>query len=787
MHAHQLAMLEAAKEGISCLLIAPTGAGKTLAGFLPSLVELSANPSRLLHTLYISPLKALAADIQRNLATPITDMKLPITVEVRTGDTSSFRRARQFKKPPNILLTTPESLELLLSYADAQNLTKTIRRIVVDEIHALAPGKRGHLTALCISQLKRICPGLTVSGLSATAAEPEQLAAWLGPSTRIIRAADCTPPDVALLPMTETIPWSGYTGTYAIPKIYGAILNAKSTIVFVNTRAQAELLFRALWDVNHENAAIGLHHGSLEREQRRKVEWMMGSGELRAIVATASLDLGLDWGAVDQVIQVGSAKGISRLLQRIGRSNHRLNVPSKALLAPTNRFEVIESIAVMKAIREGVVDGDPLQPGTLDVLAQFVMNAASGHGFEADALFADVSSAAPYGHVTREQFDQVVRFVADGGYALKTYERFRRIAQNESGRWVAEQSALRRHRMNIGTIVEYETLQVVQRRAGSRRSINLGQVEEYFVQGLLPGDTFLFAGKIVQYKGVRENQIEVEPASGSRPKIPSFKGGHLPVSPPLAERVLALIANPSAWASLPHQVGEWLELQQTRSALPNAAHLLVESFSHQKKEYLVLYTFAGRNANQTLGLLLSQRMESAGFQPLSFTANDYALLCKGLKTVQNPAALIASALTQQNSDAWIEASEMSKAAFRDIAVIAGLVERRLPGKQKTGRQVMMSTGLIYDVLRKYEPEHILLAATRQDVFVRLSGIERLRAILKGRPVLHKPLPRVSPLSVPLLVELAIEKVKGGEAEGALLAAEVRERQGDRLLKEASRQ
>jgi ATP-dependent helicase Lhr and Lhr-like helicase len=784
-HAHQLAMLEGAKAGNSALLIAPTGGGKTLAGFLPSLVELAAKPLPCLHTLYISPLKALTADVQRNLARPIAEMNLPVTVEIRTGDTSSFRRARQLKKPPNVLLTTPESLELLLSYADAENLTKTIRRIVVDEVHALAPGKRGHLTALCIAQLRRTCPHLTVSGLSATVAEPENLAAWLGAGTQIIRAAESVPPVIALLPTEATIPWSGYMGSYAVPDIYQALLRAKSTIVFVNTRAQAEVLFRALWDINQDNVPIGLHHGSLEREHRQKIEERMGSGELRAIVATASLDLGLDWGAVDQVIQVGSAKGISRLLQRIGRSNHRLDLPSRALLAPTNRFEVIESIAVMGAIREGMVDGDPLRQGTLDVLAQFVMNAASGNGFAADALFADVTSAAPYRHLSRKLFDQVIRFVADGGYALKSYERFQRIAQNEHGRWVAKDWALRRHRMNIGTIVEYETLRVVQRRSGSRRSIDLGQVEEYFVQGLLPDDTFLFAGRLLRYKGVRDNQIEVEPATGTRPKVPSFKGGRLPISPPLAERVLALIAVPAAWEALPAQISEWLGLQEARSALPSAAHLLVESFSHQKQEWLVLYTFAGRNANQTLGLLLSQRMETEGLQPLAFTANDYALLCRGLKPVTNPALLLETALTQENSDAWIEASQMSKAAFRDVAIIAGLVERRLPGKQKTGRQVMISTGLIYDVLRKYEPDHVLLTATRQDVLANLSGIERLRGILVGRPVLHKSLPRVSPLSVPLLVEFAIEKVKGGEAEGALLMAEARERQGDRLLKEAA--
>jgi ATP-dependent helicase Lhr and Lhr-like helicase len=784
-HAHQLAMLAAAQAGISSLLIAPTGGGKTLAGFLPSLIDLNKNPISGLHTLYISPLKALAADIQRNLATPIAELNLPVRVEVRTGDTSSFRRARQFKKPPHILLTTPESLELILSDPEASRLLTNLRRIVVDEIHALAPGKRGHLTALCIAQIKRLCPRITLSGLSATVAEPERLAEWLDTNTQIIRAVESVPPQITLLRTQIPIPWSGHMGSYAVEDIYKAILSARTTIVFVNTRAQAEFLFRALWDANRENIAIALHHGSLDPEHRQKVEMMMERGDLRAVLATASLDLGLDWGAVDQIIQVGGPKGISRLLQRIGRSNHRLDAPSKALLAPTNRFEAIECIAVMDAIREGLVDGEPVAQGTLDVLCQFIMNAACGDGFDAVELFADVVRASPYRYVSQALFDQAVNFVAHGGYALKAYEHYQRIALNESGRWVAKDWAARRHRMNIGTIVEYETLRVTQRRSGSRRSVDLGQVEEYFIHGLVPGDTFLFAGRLLKYNGVRDDRVDVEPASGTRPKIPSFKGGRLPISPSLADRVLKLIATPAEWQSLPHPIREWLSLQQARSALPNATHLLVESFPRQKLEYLALYTFAGRNANQTLGLLLSQRMEVSGLQPLGFTANDYTLLHWGLKAVTHPETLMAEALTQQNSDAWIEASQMAKAAFRDVALISGLVERRLPGKRKTGRQVTMATGLIYDVLRKYEADHILLQATRNDVLAKLSDISRLRAILAGRPVLHKILPKVSPLAVPLLLDLGIEKVKGGEAESTLLADEARERKGDRLLKEAS--
>ncbi|MFO1243399.1 MAG: DEAD/DEAH box helicase [Rickettsiales bacterium] len=535
-HAHQLAMVEAARAGKSSLLVAPTGGGKTLAGFLPSLLELAETPHKGLHTLYISPLKALAADIARNLSRPVEEMSLPIMIEMRTGDTSSSRRQRQLKKPPHILLTTPESLELILSYPNATQLVGTLKRVVIDEVHALAPGKRGHLTALCLSRLRRLAPGLQVIGLSATAAHPEHLAAWLDPHAGVIRASAAPLPQIKFM-KTGRVPWSGYMANFAVKDIYRAVQNAKTSIIFVNTRAQAEFLFQKLWEANTENLPIALHHGSLEREHRLKVEALMSSGQLRATIATASLDLGIDWGAVDLVIQVGAPRGISRLLQRVGRSNHRLDEPSDALLVPCNRFEMMECVAVMDAIADKQVDGDSLRPGTLDVLAQFVMNAACAGGFDGEELFQEITEAAPYRHITRATFERIVRFVADGGYSLRAYDRFQRISLNEEGRWEASLEAARRHRMNTGTIVEYETLRVSMRKGKSRKAHDLGRIEEYFIQGLVPGDTFIFAGKLLRFKGVRETTVEVEPAAGEQPKIPSFKGGKLPLSPSLAGRV----------------------------------------------------------------------------------------------------------------------------------------------------------------------------------------------------------------------------------------------------------
>ena len=782
LYPHQLEMIDAYQKGQSTLLIAPTGGGKTLAGFLPSLLELTEGYEGL-HTLYISPLKALTSDVQRNLLAPIEELKLPVTVEVRTGDTSFWRKKRQFKKPPHILLTTPESLELLLSYNDTLPVLKKLKHIIIDEVHALAPGKRGHLTALCVGQLRSISPSLTISSLSATVAHPEKLAEWMG-GAQLIKAADKTKPKIKMMMTESRVPWGGYMATYAVKDIYRAIQNAQTSIVFVNTRAQAEWLFQQLWLQNEDNLAIGLHHGSLDREHRKKVEQRMAEGGLRAIVATASLDLGLDWGAVDLVIQVGAPKGISRLLQRIGRSNHRYNEPSDALLVPTNRFEMLECIAVMQAIDVGERDGEPMHAGSLDVLTQFVMNSACANPFDAQELYHNIRQVFSYQYLTWETFQQVIACVAHGGYTLLAYERFQRIRPNDKGLWEADKEAVRRHRMNTGTIVEYETIPVGLKRGNSPHPRPLGMIEEFFIQGLSIGDTFLFAGQLLKFMGVRDDRVITEKAKGSRPKIPSFMGGKLPLSLPLAERVLALLEISNGWKQLPPITREWLCLQKERSELPSRTDLLIETFPHEKLHYTVLYSFAGRNANQTLGLLLTNAMEQQELFPLGFVASDYALAIWGLRPVEEPDHLMTRALAAEAIDEWIMRSQMSKRAFREVAIIAGLVERNYAGKRKTGRQVTVSTDLIYEVLLRHEPHHILLRATRHDVETKIANIERLNEQLKSLPVRHCVLDRPSPLAIPLLLEIGIERVKGKGERELLSVQEIearRDSEGDRLL------
>jgi ATP-dependent Lhr-like helicase len=775
-HAHQLTLLAHARLGGADLLVAPTGGGKTLAGFLPSLVELSAAQGHDgLHTLYVSPLKALAADIRRNLSAPVAEMGLPIRVEDRTGDTGSAQKARQRRDPPQLLLTTPESLALLLSQPDAAAVFGGLRAVIVDEAHALAEGKRGDQLTLCLARLSTLAPGHRRVGLSATTEDPAALADWLPPAPgacRIVRAAAGPEPDIAILETAGDPPWAGGGGRYAARAVYDEIRRARTTLVFINTRALAELFFRALWDVNDDGLPMALHHGSLGREARQRVEAAMAAGELRAVVCTSSLDLGIDWGDVDLVIQVGAPKGVKRLVQRIGRANHRLDAPSRAIVVPATRLEALECRAALDAIREGALDGEPRPPGRLDVLCQHLLLTACAGPFDAGALHAEAQGAGPYRDLPRAEFDRCLEFCATGGYALRAYDQWRRLAQGADGRWgLRDPRVARRIRMNVGTIVEAETLTV---RAGGLRGGGraLGEVEEAFAATLRPGDTFLIGGEVVRYEGLREMSLQVTLARGRDPKIPVFAGGKLPISAALAERVIAMLNAPGSWAALPRPVADWLALQARRSAMPRADDLLVETFPRGGKWFLAAWAFAGRNAHQTLGLIATKRMEALGLAPLGFLANDYAVLIWGLDPVDDPAPLFAAEGLREGLEQWLSESSVMKRAFRQGATVAGLIERRLPGERKTGRQATFSSDILYDTLRKYDPGHLMLEITRREAARGLVDFDRIEAMLAriGGRVRHVRAGRVTPLAVPLLMEMGREAVPG-EAEDRLLEAE----------------
>ena len=819
---HQLELLATVRAGRSALLVAPTGAGKTLAGFLPSLVELSEKSAgkghgkRGRHTLYVSPLKALAVDIARNLDAPIAGMALPVTVETRTGDTPAHKRTRQIARPPDILLTTPEQLSLLLAHREAEAFFAGLRTVVFDELHALVTSKRGDLLALALARLRRLAPGLRAIGLSATVREPDELRKYLVAQRQnpppaeggghaaadpegkasaqmadLVVATGGARADLHMLDIGRTLPLAGHTAKHAMPAIYDLIRSHRTVLVFVNTRLQAEYTFQELWRLNDDTLPIALHHGSLDASQRRRVEAAMAAGQLRAIVCTATLDLGIDWGDVDLVVNVGAPKGASRIMQRIGRANHRMDEPSKAYLVPGNRFEMLECRAALDAVEEAAQDTPDARLGAPDVLAQHVLGMACADAFDPLDLYDEIVSAAPYAGLSWEDFEAVVDYVATGGYALRAYERFAKILKGADGKWrVRDARVAQQYRMNVGTIVEstHVKVRLARQLRGKPGTVLLktgrvlGEIEEDFCETLTPGDTFLFAGEVLRFEGLAEDECMATRAGrGTDPAIPSYAGSKFPLSTFLAARVRAIIADPFEWDRLPPQLATYLAQQRRHSVLPGERDLLVETYPRAGRYYLTAFPFEGRLAHQTLGMLLTRRLERARLRPLGFAANDYGIAIWMTKDVSERIALspgFVEALFDEDMlgddlEAWLDESAMMKRTFRQCAVIAGLIERRFPGQKKTGRQVTISTDLIYDVLRRHQPDHLLLRAARQDAATGLLDVTRLGMMLRrirGR-IIHRSLDRVSPLSVSVMLEIGRERVYGEGADDILAEAE----------------
>jgi len=763
-------MLDAAKDGAHTLLVAATGAGKTLAGFLPTLVDLTNNPREGLHTLYVSPLKALAVDVQRNLMSPIEEMGLPIRVETRSGDTPSDRKARQRIRPPHILLTTPESLSLLLSYPDSALMFEGLKTVVIDEVHAFAREKRGDLLSLSLARLQTLAPAVRRVALSATIDDPDAYRAWLAPdgvidTVHLVKGDPGAEPDLTILIPDGRIPWSGHSGRYAAKQVMELIAAHTTTLVFCNTRSLAELIFQELWTANDLALPIGIHHGSLSLEARRKVEAAMSDGRLRGLVATASLDLGIDWGNVDLVVQMGAPKGSSRLLQRIGRANHRLDEPSKGMIVPGNRFEYLEAQAALDAIEDRELDPDTFRPGALDVLAQHILGIACAGPLEETELLAEIRSAAPYAGLTEEVFRNILDYIATGGYSLRAYDKFKRLVEESPGRWrITRPQVAAQHRLNAGIIVDMPMMDI---RFKNGRA--LGKVEEGFASTLVIGDHIYFAGLGLEVIAMKDSDILVR-ASTKQARLVTYGGQRMSLTTHLADRVRAFLATSAEWHRFPDDVREWLEVQQQRSILPQPDQLLVETFPHDGRHFMVMYSFEGWNAHQSLGMLITKRMETAGLKPMGFVANDYALACYGLEPITDPAPLFSPDILEGEFVTWVEQSNLLKRAFREVAVIGGLVERHHPGKRKTGRQVSFSTDLIYDVLRKYEPGHLLLKAAWSDARARMTELGRLARLVDraAATMVHVTATRVTPLAVPLMVVIGREALPPGSIDESLL-------------------
>ena len=771
LHPHQREMLERA-DLPALLLIAPTGGGKTLAGFLPTLAEITEHGHDGLHTLYVSPLKALANDIRRNLETPIEEAGLPVRVEDRTGDTSQARRKRQRADPPHILLTTPESLALMISYPDAERTFAGLRRVIVDEIHALADNKRGDQLMLCLSRLQMLAPGLRRVGLSATVDDPAVIAHYLArhPDPCPILFADPgPPPDIAVLETEEAPPWAGAGGRYAIPAVLEQVRRHNTTLIFHNTRAQAEIFFHHLWLANEEGLPIGIHHGALAREARLRVERAMVAGELKAIVATSSLDLGIDWGDVDLVIQIGAPKKVKSLVQRIGRANHRYNAPSKARLVPANRFEVVECVAALDAVREGTLDGDLRLDGPRDVLCQHIACLACAGDFAADALFAEVRTVGPYTRLTRAEFDECLAFVATGGYALRAYDRYQRLKERSPGVWgLRDPRAARQIRMNLGTIIDTDKLKVRFRGRGGQP---LGEIEEGFASTLSQGDTFLMGGQIVRYEGMRELTVEVSPRPDKEPRIATYVGYKWTTSVKLAHRIQDML-HEMRFGALPDHTRHWLELQAQVSTLPEPGRLLIEHFPRDGRHHTAIYGFAGTNAHQTLALLVTKGMEEAGLDPLGFVSNDYATMIWGLKPAGDVRPFLAHEGVADALDSWLKGNAVMKRTFRNAAIIAGLIDRNFPGKRSTGRQAAFSSDILYDTLHRYDPDHLMLKITEEEAMRGHIDFGRVELLLRtvGDRIDQLRLDRVTPLAAPMFLERGIVPIRG-RAEARLMEEE----------------
>ncbi|UVH58050.1 ligase-associated DNA damage response DEXH box helicase [Variovorax paradoxus] len=772
-------------EGRSGLLHATTGAGKTYAVWLGALQALSqarkasARPAAPpLTVLWLTPMRALAADTLRALQQPLEALGAevhPWSAGARSGDTTSAERSAQNQRLPTVLVTTPESLSLLLARADAREVLGHVQMAVVDEWHELLGNKRGVQVQLALARLKRWNPGLAIWGMSATLGNlHEAMHALLGREDGVLVQGQVPKKLVidSLLPGTaERFPWGGHLGLTMLPQVIAEIAASKTALVFTNTRSQAEIWYQAVLEAKPEWAGlIALHHGSLDREVREWVELGLKSGELKAVVCTSSLDLGVDFLPVERVLQIGSPKGVARLLQRAGRSGHAPGRPSRITLVPTHSVEMVEGSAARTAIAAGHIEARQSPDQPLDVLVQHLVTVALGGGFVPDELYDEVRGTAAYEGLSRESWQWCLDFVSQGGPSLAAYPDYRRAVPDAEGVWrVPDARLARRHRMNIGTIVSDASMSV-QYLGGSK----IGNVEESFVARMKAGDCFLFGGRLLELVRIHDMTAWVRRASGKRPAVPRWSGGRMPLSNTLADAVVQqlALAGEGHYDSPELQcVRPLLEIQQQWSALPTPQTLLAETLSTREGSHLFLYPFAGRHVHLGLASLLAWRVAQHEARTFSIAVNDYgfellsatevdwaALLPQVLKLPEGNdahAALLHEVLASLN------ASELAQRRFREIARVSGLIYQGYPGEKRSSKQLQASSSLFWEVFRKYDPGNRLLQQAEQELLSQELEIGRLRASLERmatQQLVLKPLARPTPFSFPLMVELFREKL-----------------------------
>ena len=758
---------QAYTKGESGLIHAPTGTGKTLAAWFAPLGQAIADGSQSgdeappLTVLWITPLRALAADTTGNLQQTVAELGLPWTVEQRTGDTAQSAKNRQRRRLPTALVTTPESLSLLLSYRDAEQRFAHLQCVIVDEWHELLGSKRGVQLELCLAYLRRRRPTLRTWGLSATLGNLEQAAeVLLGHDRgRLIRGPTPGATHIrGLLPARmERFPWAGHLGTVLVRDVMQALDQAQTTLLFTNTRAQAELWHQALLKARPDwFDQIALHHGSLDRRLRETVEDWLRAGSIRCVVATSSLDLGVDFSPVDQVIQVGSPKGVARLLQRAGRSGHRPDSDSSILCVPTHAFELVEIAAARQAAGDNRIESRRPRTESLDVLVQHLVTLALGPGFTAPEQLAEIRSSHAYRALGDEDWQWVLDFITTGGPSLQAYPQYRKVVIEDGVYRVQDQRIARQHRMAMGTITADSSMRVQ-----FQRGATIGYVEEAFISRLRPGDQFLFSGRLLELIRVRDMTAQVRAARGRKQAVPRWMGGRMPLSSQLADSVRELLdeAANGRFASPEMQaVQPVLQAQESLSAIPQRGQLLVEQLRSREGMHLFIYPFAGRLVHEGLSALLAWRLAREEPATFTFSVNDYGfeLLSRRLGPVDEgrlrrglcPDGLLPD-LRQ-----CLNATEMARRHFREIARIAGLVFQGYPGRSKSTRQIQASSGLIYDVFSQFDAGNRLLAQTERELFEGQLELERLQGTLDGIAGqslrLTNP-PRLTPLAFPLWV------------------------------------
>jgi ATP-dependent Lhr-like helicase len=776
--AFQREVWDAVAEGTSGLLHATTGAGKTYAVWLAALncyagkrdVDSTHKRTKTappLTVLWLTPMRALAADTERALLQPVTDLALDWSIGLRTGDTGSGERARQAKRLPTALITTPESLSLLLTRPDAQEALSTIRMVVVDEWHELLGNKRGVQTQLALARLRRWNPGLVVWGLSATLGNLAHALEVLVPQGHGRLVQGELPKQLAidtLLPPTiERFPWAGHLGLRMLPRVVEEIETSSTALVFTNTRSQAELWYQALIEARPDWAGIiALHHGSLDRAVREWVELGLKQGTLKAVVCTSSLDLGVDFLPVERVLQIGSPKGVARLMQRAGRSGHAPGRPSRVTLVPTHSLELVESIAAQDAVQARHIEARVSPEKPLDVLVQHLVTVALGGGFRAEELYQEVQTAWSYRHLTQEEWEWALAFVRHGGHSLTAYPDYRRAIPDENGVWhVPDRQLAKRHRMSVGTIVSDASMAVKFWSKGGGGAA-LGSVEESFIARLAPGDHFLFGGRLLELVRVQDMTAFVQKASGKRPAIPRWNGGRMPLSTELADAMVTRLGQAATGCfGGPEMelVRPLLETQCAWSALPTEHTLLAEVLKSREGWHLFLYPYAGRSVHLGLASVLAWRIGQHRPGTFSIAVNDYGLeLLSATKIAWDEVltpALFNTGHLLHDVLASLNATQLAQRRFREIARIAGLIFQGYPGAPKSTKQLQASSSLFFEVFRKYDPQNLLLTQAQQEVLRQELEVARLEQTLqrmRRRELQVQRVARPTPFAFPLLVE-----------------------------------